>query len=119
LRPVIAGQRRFDSLSPVNPHQRNGLRVATQRSFFFLEPSPAFKQVDDQDNHGNYQQKMNQTAANVNEQAKKPEHEEDNNYSPKHGYSFRFSETSSIYLPSDLSIRQAFSEYESKQLPHR
>jgi hypothetical protein len=50
---------------------------------------------------------MDQTAANVPNKAEKPEHNQDNNYSPKHGYSFLFSETfvvlfiqPAIYLPS-------------------
>jgi hypothetical protein len=50
-------------------------------------------QVNDEDNQGNYEQEMDQTAANVANKAEKPKHDQDNNYSPKHGYSFRFSET--------------------------
>jgi hypothetical protein len=50
-------------------------------------------QVNDEDNQGNYEQEMDQTAANVPDKAEKPEHDQYNNYSPKHGYSFRFSET--------------------------
>jgi hypothetical protein len=75
-----------------------------------LEPSPALKQVNDQDDDSDYEQQMDQTPANVADEAKKPEHDQNNNYSPKHGYSFRFSETLSIYLSGDLSTRQAFSE---------
>jgi hypothetical protein len=56
-----------------------------------LEPSSALKQVNDQDDDGNYEQEMDQTAANVADKAKKPEHDQDDNDSPKHGYSFRLS----------------------------
>jgi hypothetical protein len=44
-------------------------------------------QHDDRDN----EQEMNQAAANVADEAKKPEHDQDDNYSPEHGYSFRLS----------------------------
>jgi hypothetical protein len=47
-------------------------------------------QINDQDDDGNYEQEMDQTAANVADEAKKPEDDQDDNYSPKHGYSFRF-----------------------------
>jgi hypothetical protein len=58
-----------------------------------LKASSALNQVNDEDNQGNYEQEMDQTAANVPNKAEKPEHDQDNNYSPKHGYSFRFNET--------------------------
>jgi hypothetical protein len=45
-------------------------------------------QVNDQDDDGNYEQEMDQTAANVADKAKKPEHDQDNNYSPKHELPF-------------------------------
>jgi len=45
-------------------------------------------QVNDQDDDGNYEEKMDQTAANVTDEAKKPEDDQDDNYSPEHGYSF-------------------------------
>jgi hypothetical protein len=48
-------------------------------------------QVNNQDDDRNYEQEMDQTAANVADEAKKPEHNQDNNYSPEHGYSFRLS----------------------------
>jgi len=48
-------------------------------------------QVDDQDNDGNYEEKMDQTAANMTDEAKEPEDYQDDNYSPEHGYSFRLS----------------------------
>jgi hypothetical protein len=56
-----------------------------------LEPSSALKEINDQDDHGNYEQEMDQAAANVADETKKPENDEDHNYSPEHGYSFRLS----------------------------
>jgi hypothetical protein len=56
-----------------------------------LQSSSALNQVNDQDDDGNDEQEMDQTTANVAEEAKKPEHDQDDNYSPEHGYSFRLS----------------------------
>jgi hypothetical protein len=42
-------------------------------------------QVNDQNNDSNYEEKMDQTAANVADEAKKPENDQDDNYRPKHG----------------------------------
>ena len=56
-----------------------------------LESSSALNKVNDQDDDGNYEQEVDQAAANVANEAKKPEHDQDDNYSPKHGYSFRLS----------------------------
>jgi len=53
-----------------------------------LLTSSALNEVDDQDDDGNYEQEVNQAAANVADEAKKPEHDQDDNYSPEHGYSF-------------------------------
>jgi hypothetical protein len=55
------------------------------------EPSPALNQVNNQDNDGDYQQEVDQAAANVADEAKKPENDQNDNYSPEHGYSFRLS----------------------------
>jgi hypothetical protein len=41
-----------------------------------------------QDDDRNYEQEMDQTAANVAKKAKKPEHDQDNNYSPEHTIPF-------------------------------
>jgi hypothetical protein len=49
-----------------------------------LKASPALNQVNDENNQGNYEQEMDQTAANMADKAEKPEHDQDNNYSPKH-----------------------------------
>jgi hypothetical protein len=48
-------------------------------------------QIDDQDNEGNYEEKMDQTAANMTDEAKEPEDDQDDNYSPEHWGSFWFS----------------------------
>jgi hypothetical protein len=53
-----------------------------------LEPSSALNQVNNQDDDRNYEQEMDQTAANVAKKAKKPEHDQDNNYRPEHGVPF-------------------------------
>jgi hypothetical protein len=41
-------------------------------------------ELNNQDNDGNHEQKMNQTAANVADKAQKPEHDQYYNYSPEH-----------------------------------
>ena len=48
------------------------------------ESSSALEQVNDHDDDGNHDQEMDETAADVAEEAEKPEHEQDNNYSPEH-----------------------------------
>ena len=47
--------------------------------------SSTLNQVNNEDDDSNYEQQMDQTAANVAEQAKQPKHEQDDNYSPEHG----------------------------------
>ena len=49
------------------------------------ETSSALEQVNDQDNNGNHEQEMNQTAADVADEAKKPKNDEDDYYGPEHG----------------------------------
>ena len=56
-----------------------------------LESSSALNEVNDQDDDGNYEQEVNQAAANVTDETKKPQHDQDDNYSPEHEYSFRLS----------------------------
>jgi hypothetical protein len=56
-----------------------------------LEPSSALNQVNNQHDDRDNEQEMDQAAANVADEAKKPEHDQDDNYSPEHGYSFRLS----------------------------
>ena len=53
-----------------------------------LNPSSPLDQVNNQHDDRNYEQEMDQTAANVAKKAKKPEHDQDNNYSPEHGIPF-------------------------------
>jgi hypothetical protein len=48
-----------------------------------LESSSALNEVNDQDDDGNYEQEVDQAAANVADEAKKPEHDQDDNYSPE------------------------------------
>ena len=45
-------------------------------------------EVNDQDDDGNYEQEVDQAAANVADEAEKPEHDQDDNYSPEHGIPF-------------------------------
>jgi hypothetical protein len=45
-------------------------------------------QVNNQDDDRDYEQEMDQTTANVAKEAKKPEHDQNDNYSPEHGYPF-------------------------------
>jgi hypothetical protein len=63
-------------------------RGAVLREINRLESSPALNQVNNQDDDRNYEQEMDQTAANVAKKAKKPEHDQDNNYRPEHGVPF-------------------------------
>jgi hypothetical protein len=42
-------------------------------------------QVNNQNDERNHEQEMDQAAANVAKEAKKPEHDQDDNYSPEHG----------------------------------
>ena len=56
-----------------------------------LESSSALNEVNDQDDDCNYEQEVNQAAANVTDETKKPQHDQDDNYSPEHEYSFRLS----------------------------
>jgi hypothetical protein len=45
-------------------------------------------QLNNEHDDGNHEQKMNQSAAKVADEAKKPEHDQDNNYRPEHGVPF-------------------------------
>ena len=56
-----------------------------------LESSSPLNEVDDQNDDGNYEQDVDQAAANVADEAEKPENDQDYNYSPEHRYSFRLS----------------------------
>jgi hypothetical protein len=50
-----------------------------------LQPSSSLNQINNQDDDRNDKQEMDQAAANVAEEAKKPEHDQDDNDSPEHG----------------------------------
>jgi cation transport regulator ChaB len=54
----------------------------------FSQPSSALNQVNNQYDDRDYEQEMDQAAANVAKEAKKPEHDQDDNYSPEHGIPF-------------------------------
>jgi hypothetical protein len=43
------------------------------------------KQINNQYDNRNYEQEMDQAAANMAYEAKQPEHEQDDNYGPEHG----------------------------------
>jgi hypothetical protein len=45
-------------------------------------------QVNDHDDDGNHDQEMDETAADVADEAEKPKHDENNDYSPEHGVPF-------------------------------
>jgi hypothetical protein len=48
-------------------------------------PSPT-NQIDDQNNDCDYEQQMDQSAANVAEKTKKPENDENYKYGPQHNF---------------------------------
>jgi hypothetical protein len=50
------------------------------------ERSPALNQVNDQDNDGNHEQQMDQSAADVPEKTQKPQNEENHKYGPQHRF---------------------------------
>jgi hypothetical protein len=52
------------------------------------ESSSALDQVNDYDDDGNHDQEMDEPAADVADEAKKPKHDQDSNYSPEHGVPF-------------------------------
>jgi cation transport regulator ChaB len=57
-------------------------------AFSFRESASALDQVNDHDDDRNHDQEMDETAADVADEAEKPEHEQDNDYSPEHGVPF-------------------------------
>jgi hypothetical protein len=65
-----------------------GREINSARRKSGSEPSSALNQVNNQDDDRNYEQEMDQTAANVADEAKKPENDQDDNYGPEHGYTF-------------------------------
>lgn len=55
------------------------------------EPSSALDQVNDQDDNGYHEQEMDESAAKMADEAEKPEHDKDDNYSPEHRCAFQLS----------------------------
>jgi hypothetical protein len=49
-----------------------------------LNSSSPLNQINNQHDDCNYEEEMDQTAPNVTNEAKQPEHDQDNNYSPEH-----------------------------------
>ena len=77
-----------------------------------LESSSALNEIDDQNDDGNYEQEVDQAAANVADEAKKPENDQDYNYSPEHGYFLLVKlNFPPGYLFRGSSACQAFSEH--------
>src|ERR1700730_8424999 len=71
-------------LLAVRPWTRDLRLLTSVRS----ESSAALDQVNDHEDDGNHDQEMDETAADVADEAEKPEHDQDNNYSPEHGVPF-------------------------------
>jgi hypothetical protein len=66
----------------------DALLILPGRKRIRSEPSSALNQVNNEHNDGNHEQEMDQAAANVADETKKPEHDQDDNYSPEHGIPF-------------------------------
>jgi hypothetical protein len=59
--------------------------AATIRKTGLSQSSSTLNQINNQDDDRDYEQEMDQTAANMANEAKKPKHDQDDNYSPEHG----------------------------------
>jgi hypothetical protein len=70
-RPVL----RKEELSSGCKTDCDALLVLPGRKRIRSEPSSALNQVNNEHNDGNHEQKMDQTAANVADKAKKPEND--------------------------------------------
>jgi hypothetical protein len=70
-RPVL----RKEELSSGCKTDCDALLVLPRRKRIRSEPSSALNQVNNEHNDGNHEQKMDQTAANVADKAKKPEND--------------------------------------------
>jgi len=86
----------------------DALLILPGRKRIRSEPS-ALNQVNNEHNDGNHEQKMDQRAANVADKAQKPEHHQDDNYSPEHRCFFRLRSTFVAYLSTVLFPCQDFS----------
>jgi hypothetical protein len=71
-------------VNPPNAGRSLQCREQIERKSSRLESSSALNQVKNQDDDGNYEQEMNQAAANVADETKKPENDQNDNYSPEH-----------------------------------
>jgi hypothetical protein len=67
-------------------HVASGIVNANHDIMRGSESSSALNEVNDQDDDRNYEQHVDQAAANVADEAKKPENDQDDNYSPEHRY---------------------------------
>jgi hypothetical protein len=56
-----------------------------------LERTPALDQINDENNDCDHDQEMNQTAADVHRETKKPKYEQNNEDSPEHRLPFALS----------------------------
>ena len=74
-------------------------------------------QINNQDDDRNYEQEMDQTAANVAKKAKKPEHDQDNNYRPEHGVPFGWVKLSPPIYPEIRLLAKLFQNIESNGSP--
>jgi hypothetical protein len=81
--------RKEELSSGCKPDCEDALLILPGRKRIRSEPSSALNQVNNEHNDGNHEQKMDQTATNVADKAQKPEHHQDDNYSPEHRCFFR------------------------------
>jgi hypothetical protein len=87
-RPVL---RKEELSSACKTDCEDALLILPGRKQIRLEPSSALNQVNNQHDDRDNEQEVNQAPANMADEAKKPEHDQDDNYSPEHKYSFRLS----------------------------
>ena len=85
-RPVL---RKEELYSGCKTDCEDALLMLPGRKRIRSEPSSALNQLNNEHDDGNHEQKMDQTAANVADKAQKPEHHQDDNYSPEHRCFFR------------------------------
>jgi hypothetical protein len=86
-RPVLL--RKEELSSRCKPDCEDALLILPGRKRIRSEPSSALNQLNNEHDDGNHEQKMDQTAAKVADKAQKPEHHQDDNYSPEHRCFFR------------------------------
>ena len=85
-RPVL---RKEELSSGCKTDCEDALLILPGRKWIRSEPSSALNQLNNDYDDGNHEQKMDQTAAKVADKAQKPEHDQDDNYSPEHRCFFR------------------------------